>query len=111
MLSTTLRRRLPRTLPSLTRPFSLTTSQLKDTRVDEPSGSGLGSTTKDHINKSNDSSQEYIDQASQGKAAREKGTADTRADPGGMNKKAEQEHPEAPRPVIGMKEERGKSQE
>ena len=60
-----------------------------------------------------DNENEYSAQASRGKQAREnyeggKEHADTRGDPGNMNKKAEAEHPEAPRPVIGMKEERGK---
>lgn len=113
MLPPSLYRRLPSFLPTIqasaaARPLSTTSRSRKDTRIDESSGKGVKSSMKDHINKTTDTSNEYIDQAKQGKQAKKNGTADTRADPGGMTKKAEKEHPEAPKPIIGMKEERGK---
>ena len=111
MLSRTILR-APRTI-ALSRPLSTTPALLKDTRVDEPSGAGVKSNTSQHINPTSEhgssgEKNEYLDQARFGKEAKEKGTADTRADPGGMTKQAEKDIPEAPRPIIGMKEERGK---
>ena len=104
-------------IPQSCRLLTTTARQSKDLRVDEPSAKGLKSDIKQNINQKSkpapDNEDEYSAQASRGKLAREnysggKENADTRGDPGNMNKKAEAEHPEAPRPVIGMKEERGK---
>lgn len=114
-LARTLRTSRPLTA-SIARPFSTTIRTQKDYSVDEKEAKGVKSTTSinDKSSPKSDNNDEYSAQASRGKQAKEnykagdKENADTRGDPGKMTKKAEEEFPEAPKPIIGMKEERGK---
>lgn len=106
------------TITTASRTFTTSVRFSKDLSVDEPSAKGINRDQSENINNkskpASDNNDEHSAQASRGKQAREnykegdRENADTRGDPGKMGKKAEEEFPEAPKPVIGMKEERGK---
>jgi hypothetical protein len=63
-----------------------------------------------HVTRTTDSNNVQIDASRAGVEARAKGDVDcatSEKDLGQWNKKAEKEHPEAPKPVVGMNSERG----
>jgi hypothetical protein len=71
---------------------------------------GIGSTSKNHITRSKDDKNVYVEAAKAGIAARESGDPDSATserDTQHCNEKAKIDHPEAPTPVVGMNDERG----
>lgn len=69
-----------------------------------------GSSPKDHITETDDGHNVQIDSARDGakdRASSDGSSAATEKDPGKSNEKAKVEHPKAPKPIIGMNDERG----
>ena len=71
-----------------------------------------GRQTDEHINDRDDTQNVQVDASKSGKADRAAGTAaasqaTAQSDHGDQNKKAKEDHPEAPGPVLGMNDERG----
>lgn len=75
----------------------------------EKTAKGIGSTSKDHIARTDDHNVQ-ADASNAGKAAKESGGKDdatSERDTHNSNEKAKKDHPEAPSPVVGMNDERG----
>lgn len=73
---------------------------------------GMNSTRDDHVSETKDANNAQIDAARAGKDARQSGSgkdddAVSERDVRGSAKKGEKENPEAPKPVIGLNDERG----
>lgn len=98
---TALKPKLPRIPPRVFRPFSTSGPPLR---------AWTGRGPDEHVNDRADEKDVQSQEAQQGKREKASGDSHSQAitEKGGEpNKKAEQENPEAPKPVIGMNDERG----
>jgi len=99
-------RRTSLTSTTITRQLSGSASRSEE----EGKAKGVGSTSADHVTRTTDTHNVEIDASKAGEAAREKGGEDgatSERDVNRSNEKTQQDYPEAPRPVVGMNDERG----